>query len=123
MGLPELAPSEAMPIAGITYRDTFFVKEGRQDESLYFHEIVHVVQWDRLGVDGFLLTYGMGLMQWGYRDSPLEKMAYRLQADFDMGRLPAEIMKSIRKETDRIRRDAEALMGPIDHRHPGRSPM
>jgi hypothetical protein len=123
MGLPELAASEAMPIAGITYRDTFFVKKGRQNESLYFHEIVHVVQWDRLGVDGFLLAYGMGLMQWGYRDSPLEEMAYRLQSDFDQGRLPAEIMGVIWKETDRIRTNAETLTGPIHHRPPSRSSM
>jgi hypothetical protein len=110
MGLPELAVFEAMPISGITYQDTFFVKKGHQSESLYFHEMVHVVQWDRLGSDGFLLAYGVGLMQAGYRNSPLEAMAYRLQADFDRGRLPANIMALIRKEADRIGEDAAALM-------------
>ncbi len=30
MGLPEFAAFETMPISGITYRDTFFVREGRQ---------------------------------------------------------------------------------------------
>ncbi|MCB2166580.1 MAG: hypothetical protein KQI78_02890 [Deltaproteobacteria bacterium] len=51
MGLPEFAAFEAMPISGVTYQDTFFVRDGYQTESLYFHEMVHVVQWDRLGVD------------------------------------------------------------------------
>ena len=34
-------------------------------ESLCCHELVHVVQWDRLGVDRFLLAYGIGLVQSG----------------------------------------------------------
>jgi hypothetical protein len=111
MGLPELAAFEAMPISGITYRDTFFVRDGRQGESLYFHEIVHVVQWDRLGVDRFLLAYGVGLLQAGYRSSPLEDMAYRLQADFDRGRLPGDIMGLVQGGTDRIWQDVVDLMG------------
>jgi len=45
MGLPELAPMERMPIAGITYDNTFFVSRFHRTESLYFHEMVHVVQW------------------------------------------------------------------------------
>lgn len=75
MGLPELAPFEAMPIVGVTYRDTFFVRRGHLTESLCCHELVHAVQWNRLGVDRFLLAYGMGLLQSGYLESPLEAMA------------------------------------------------
>jgi hypothetical protein len=113
MGLTELAAFETMPISGITYGDTFSVKQGHQSESLYFHEIIHVVQWERLGVDRFLMAYGLGLMQAGYRDSPLEEMAYRRQADFDRGQLPENIMARIRKATDRIWEDAAALMGSL----------
>ena len=110
MGLPELAAFEAMPISGITYRDTFFVREGRQSESLYFHEIVHVVQWDRLGVDRFLLAYGAGLMQSGYRDSPLEAMAYELQKHFDGDRLPGDLVALIEKASDRIWEHVTSLL-------------
>lgn len=111
MGLPELGAFEAMPISGITYRDTFFVRDGQQSESLYFHEIVHVIQWDRLGVDRFLMAYGVGLMQSGYRNSPLEEMAYHLQADFDRDRIPGELVGLIQKGTDRIWEDVAALIG------------
>jgi hypothetical protein len=110
LGLPELAAFESFPISGITYRDTFFVRDGRQSASLCFHEIVHVVQWDRLGVDRFLMAYGTGLMQAGYRNSPLEEMAYRLQADFDGGHLPRDLVGMIQQATDRIWEDLEALM-------------
>jgi hypothetical protein len=102
MGLPEFAAFEAIPISGVTYRNHFFVRDGRQSASLYFHEMVHVVQWDRLGIDRFLLAYGVGLMQAGYRDSPLEAMAYELQGHFDDDRLPGDLVALIEKESDRI---------------------
>ena len=110
MGLPEFASFEAMPISGVTYQDTFFVRDGYQTESLYFHEMVHVVQWDRLGVDHFLLAYGVGLMQFGYRHSPLEEMAYALQGGFDRGELPDNTMGSIQQQTDAIWKRAASLL-------------
>lgn len=102
MGLPEFRQMEEMQMAGITYKDTFFVSHLHQTESLHFHELVHVVQWERLGVNDFLLAYGAGLMQFGYRDSPLEKMAYSLQAAFDRGVLPANVIQLIQQSTDAI---------------------
>ena len=102
MGLPEFKQMENMQMAGITYKDTFFVSHLHQTESLHFHELIHVVQWERLGVDNFLLAYGAGLMQFGYRDSPLEKMAYSLQTAFDRGVLPANTIQLIQQGTDAI---------------------
>jgi len=102
MGLPEFSQMEKMPLAGITYKDTFFVSHPHQTESLHFHELVHVVQWDRLGVDNFLLAYGIGLMQFGYQDCPLEKMAYSLQARFDSDTLSGDIVEIIKHQTDVI---------------------
>src|SRR5688572_25699674 len=55
-GLPELAPIQRMSFAGITFKDTFFIEQGLASESLHFHEMVHIVQWARLGVDNFLLA-------------------------------------------------------------------
>jgi len=100
MGLPEFIQMEKMAIAGITYKDTFFVSHLQQNESLYFHELVHVVQWERLGVDNFLLAYGAGLMQFGYANSPLEKMAYSLQADFDRGEVQSNFIEEIQQNAD-----------------------
>lgn len=103
MGLPEFQQMEAMPFSGITYKDTFFVRqELAHFESLHFHELVHVVQWDQLGVNKFLLAYGVGLMQYGYKDSPLEQMAYALQEGFDHATLPENIVSLIRVRTDDI---------------------
>jgi hypothetical protein len=102
LGLTELVQIENMSIAGITYKDTFFVGHLYQTESLFFHELVHIVQWDRLGVDDFLLAYGAGLMQFGYEDSPFEKMAYSLQTSFDNETLPENIVEVIHDRTDAI---------------------
>lgn len=102
MGLYEFSQMENMQLDGITYKDTFFVSHLHQTESLHFHELVHVVQWDRLGVDNFLLAYGAGIMQFGYRDSPLEKMAYSLQARFDCGNLSGDTVEIIQQQTDAI---------------------
>ncbi|RQD78666.1 MAG: hypothetical protein D5S03_01735 [Desulfonatronospira sp. MSAO_Bac3] len=53
---------------------------------------MYLVQWERLGVYRFLLAYGAGLMQFRYKDSPLEKMAYFLQLDCNHsgGQVPAK---------------------------------
>ena len=102
MGLPEFSQMENMQMVGITYKDTFFVSHLHKTESLHFHELVHIVQWERLGVDNFLLAYGVGLIQFGYQDSPLEKMAYSLQARFDTGTLSGDTVEIIQKQTDAI---------------------
>ena len=100
LGLPEFSAMEMMSLAGVTYKDTFFVCNGQQRDSLYFHELVHVVQWDRLGVDNFLLAYAVGLLQHGYEQSPLEQMAFELQARFDQRRVPENLVDFINERTD-----------------------
>ena len=102
MGLAELSGIELMPISGITYKNTFFVNQNLLTESLHFHELIHVVQWERLGSDNFLLAYGVGLIKFGYEKSPLEKMAYRLQKNFDTGTVPEGIVNIIIQKTDII---------------------
>ncbi|MPZ76287.1 MAG: hypothetical protein GEU77_07160 [Deltaproteobacteria bacterium] len=102
LGLPEFRAMEMMSLAGVTYKDTFFVCNGQQRDSLYFHELVHVVQWDRLGVDNFLLAYAVGLMQHGYEQSPLEQMAFELQARFDQQRVPENLVEFINVRTDGV---------------------
>ena len=101
-GLPELAPVQEMPFAGITFKDTLFLQDGQTSESLHFHELVHVVQWARLGVDNFLLAYGIGLVQFGYERSPLEQMAYSLQRSFDSDSPLHELVSVIEARTDAI---------------------
>jgi hypothetical protein len=109
-GLPELAPMQQMSFDGITFKDTFFLQQGRASEALHFHEMVHVVQWSRLGVDNFLLAYGFGLFSSGYAQSPLEQMAYKLQRDFELGTLPEGLVRLIKQETDVIWNQAAPIV-------------
>lgn len=87
LGLPELSALEHMDASGITYRDTFFVDRAvADDESLHFHELVHVVQWRVLGARDFLRSYAAGLATPdGYAGHPLEVIAYGLQEQFERG--------------------------------------
>lgn len=110
-GLPEFAQHERRGFDGITFKHTFFVVDGRQALRLQFHELVHTVQWARLGVDRFLLAYGVGLLQYGYEQSPLEKMAYTLEQQFVRGPLPADLVRFIEEGSDAIWSEAAPIVG------------
>jgi len=103
MGVPLFVDFEKTPFTGITYMDTFFVAPPAHDsESTHFHELIHVVQWDVLGPDSFLLVYAIGLLLHGYRNSPLERMAYDLQRAFESGRPIPELELQVREKTVQV---------------------
>jgi hypothetical protein len=84
MGLSRFGDFEKFDMAGITYLNTYFVRTDQaHDESLHFHELVHVIQWRLLGPEKFLALYTDGLERFGYRNSPLEAMAYDFQDRFE----------------------------------------
>ena len=84
MGLDRFSEFEQMDAGGITYLNTYFVRADQShSESLHFHELVHVLQWRLLGPEKFLAFYADGLERFGYRNSPLEVMAYNLQDRFE----------------------------------------
>jgi hypothetical protein len=109
LGLTELRDFEKMPFDAITYKNTVFVHRGRLSESLAFHEMVHVVQWDEVGPENFLIAYGIGLMAWGYVASPLEVMAYNFQAAFEGKSLPLDVEQLVRDQTRQI------VAKPMEH--------
>jgi hypothetical protein len=83
MGLGRFADFERDDFEGITYMDTVFLKPIQSNnENMYFHELVHVIQWRLLGPDRFLFSYANGLECFGYRHSPLEAMAYDAEEAF-----------------------------------------
>jgi hypothetical protein len=83
MGLVRFADFERGDFDGITYIDTIFLKPTQSNnENIHFHELVHVIQWRLLGSDQFLLSYANGLECFGYRQSPLEAMAYDAETAF-----------------------------------------
>ena len=72
-----------MDAAGITYKNTYFIKKGNENRlDLHFHELVHVLQWNHLGAAGFIRRYMKEIDEYGYENAPLEIMAYSLDAYF-----------------------------------------
>lgn len=87
LGLSEFSAFEQTDNDGVTYLDTYFVRRSRaREEQLHFHELIHVIQWRLLGPERFLSAYAAGLEVFGYRNSPLEAMAYDAEASFAQGR-------------------------------------
>jgi hypothetical protein len=104
MGLSRFAAFEHGNFNGVTYLDRYFIKRTLvTEEALHFHELIHVIQWRLLGPEGFLAAYANGLDEYGYENSPLEKMAYdaealfeRSSAVFDAGQFVAEQLGHLR---------------------------
>lgn len=111
LGLPELASFEQLNLVGITFRDTIFLNPSHRTEGLHFHELVHVLQWDQLGPENFLLAYGVGLLRFGYQKSPLEQMAYLFQANFDRGYPLPSLLSEIRSRTASAWNEVAPLLG------------
>jgi hypothetical protein len=83
MGLTRFAEFERGDFDGITYLDTFFLKQAHsKNEVIHFHELIHIIQWRLLGPARFLYLYANGLERFGYRQSPLEVMAYDAEKMF-----------------------------------------
>ena len=84
MGIKEFEAFEKIDTSALTYRDIIFVgKNYAELESLYFHELIHILQWKHLGTDKFLLLYGLGILKNNYWNNPLETLAYSQQEDFE----------------------------------------
>ena len=109
-GLPEFEAQEQREFDGITFDNTYFLRTGLKRESVHFHELVHVIQWQHLGLNQFLLAYGIGLAQLGYEDSPLERMAYDLQIEFEHGIYRRQLVQDVQKHTDEIWVEAAKLL-------------
>lgn len=89
--------------AGITLDAAIFVQRGLEhDESLIFHEMVHAAQWRTLGPNRFLAMYGLMLVESGYRENPLERMAYELQSQFDSHDVMNEVTAVIARKTQEL---------------------
>lgn len=87
LGMSEFSAFERADTDAVTYLDTYFVRRSRaREEQLHFHELIHVIQWRLLGPERFLSVYATGLEVFGYRNSPLEAMAYDTEALFAQDR-------------------------------------
>jgi hypothetical protein len=78
----------ALSPAGLTLGNLVLVERDVPDRhSLLFHELVHVVQFARLGRGGFLARYlaEWAAAGWDVGAIPMERDAYELQRRFERG--------------------------------------
>jgi len=88
MEIPE--PMDLTTASGITYIDTVLISERylihqSQWLPLIFHELVHIVQYEVLGVQKFMEQYVFGWADHGfsYASIPMEKDAFDLAAKYE----------------------------------------
>ena len=76
--------------SGIVFIDTIVIpRKGKRwgplPLPLVFHELVHVVQYDHVGVEEFISRYVQGWLAHGqqYESIPIERQAYELQGRYE----------------------------------------
>lgn len=103
LGLKNLYDLTQHNFIGIAYEQTYFVRADYEfDEIVHFHEIIHLVQWKELDAENFLLLYALGLMEKGYRESPLEVMAYAYDGLFREGKCPKDVFERVKQESKEL---------------------
>jgi hypothetical protein len=108
-GIPEFTVLEEMAVAGITFDRLCIVHEEQATESVHFHEFVHAIQWAALGAAAYMLTYGVGILEHGYAQSPLEVAAYDMQSQFDREQPVPRLVDTVRARACDARDRAAAL--------------
>ena len=108
-GVPEFEAMATMPMGGITWGHLYFVDPAHATAGVHGHELVHVVQWSTLGVDDFLLTYAVALALHGYEQSPLETVAFELQANVESGTPVVAAVEGIARHAVAARDEATAV--------------
>jgi len=84
-------------MAATTFGDVV-VSHTRFTERLLFHELVHVVQYSRLGTKEFAKLYVGGFLSGGsYEAIPLELCAYELEDRFVTGKPPFSVEMEVDK--------------------------
>jgi hypothetical protein len=77
IGMGKFSLCEEGTYQAITYNNISYIsKSCANTESVYFHCVVHTVQWRELGPKRFMAMYAAGMEQCDYQHNPLEAMAY-----------------------------------------------
>ena len=63
-------------VEGFTYGYAIYIKNGAYSRELIAHELIHVQQYEKLGIEKFMSRYLIELAMMGYRNAPLEVEAY-----------------------------------------------
>jgi hypothetical protein len=105
-GLVEFKSLQLTTWSGITFDGVYYLRRDVVCPALHFHELVHVVQYRRVGFKQFLWAYSVGLALHRYENSSLEKMAYDLQLEFENGIYRRSLLTDIERRTDAIWKEA-----------------
>jgi hypothetical protein len=98
MGFEAVSLLDFSLMAAITFVDTVVSHEPFTDRLL-FHELVHVVQYEKLGLEEFAAKYVRGFLSGGsYEAIPLERNAYGLDSRF--AKMPSSVF-SVADEVQR----------------------
>jgi len=98
-GLAQLAEIENWDIKGIPWENTIFIRRDLADwDVVHFHELLHIAQWKHLGTDRYLTAWAIGTITRGYRENPLEEMAFRHQVRFETQETPYDVVKEVADE-------------------------
>ena len=93
---------------GITFVDTILISQARYPKQhewlpLIFHELVHVIQYQLLGIDVFIEQYIKGFIEhsFSYENIPLESNAYELQNRYMIAPLqPFLVLLEVQRKLD-----------------------
>ena len=98
-GIAKLAEIENWDIKGIPWDNTIFIRRDLKDwDAVHFHELLHVVQWKQLGIERYLTAWAVGTFTVGYRDNPLEEMAFRHQSRFESEEKSYDVVREVTEE-------------------------
>ena len=98
-GTPQLSEIENWDLKGIPWENTIFIRRDLADwDAVHFHELLHIVQWQYLGTDRYLTAWAIGTITRGYRDNPLEEMAFRHQLRFETTDTPYDVIREVAAE-------------------------
>jgi len=106
-GIVELKDFENREYQGENYIDTIFIQSGHLSEHLLFHELVHLIQWRQMGIEKFLIAYGLEQIKCGYPKGPLEGMAYGFEEAFKQTSQPFQVEDALRPHIAQIISDFE----------------
>lgn len=106
-GIVELKDFEDGEYQGETYIDTIFIQSGYLSEHLFFHELVHLIQWRQMGIEKFLIAYGLEQIKYGYPKGPLEGMAYGFEDAFKQNNQPFQVEDTLKPHIDQIVKSLE----------------
>jgi len=99
-GIAQLADIESWDLKGIPWKNTIFIRRDLADwDAVHFHEMLHIIQWECLGTKGYLTAWAIGTITRGYRDNPLEEMAFRHQVRFETETTPYDVVAEVQAET------------------------